>query len=737
MTTQQTGGAAWFVGASYGGTEDQTARFVAEGIWENGYEDRYLDLVRSIRPGDRIAIKAAYTRKRDLPFDARANTVSVMAIKAIGVVTKNLNDGRRLEVRWTPVSPPREWYFFTGRTTVWRVLPGEWAADALLAFAFEGAPQDLARFRNAPYWRERFGDTAPADRRFLWTRFYEALADRLAAFHDRRGELLGLLAEISKQGDVPVQLEDRFSDGTTGFVRDIDPFTFLGLFNRGITTENRRTIAGALAAKLGVTEPVPADFDGIPVLHNQKSWFFGFEKERDPEDIPALWRVLRAALAFADSDGDDTARAEFIAAYDHANGRAGVAWNLTIGLYWIRPWKFLGLDAKSREYLENKLKIAIGRSGPKRRCSAQDYLAAMEVLETRFQEPSFPVHSYPETSLEAWLHREPAESPSESEPGENAAEGEHGSPTATDASPTVQPAAPLVPYSLDQIVADGCFLERAVLERMLAKLRTKKNMVLQGPPGTGKTWLAKRLAYALVGQRDESRVRAVQFHAGLSYEDFVRGLRPNADGKLVLVDGLFMEAVKAAIATPAVPFVVVIEELNRGNPAQILGEMLTLLEADKRTPDEALVLCHARPGERVYIPSNLYVIATMNIADRSLALVDLALRRRFAFMDLEPQLGPAWRAWVVERCGMTDEFANEVQHRMRALNETIAGDPSLGAQFRVGHSFVTPPPSFEAPITREWFRGVVESEIGPLLDEYWFDARERALAARGALVEGL
>lgn len=735
MPTQLSSTAAWFVGASFGGTDDQSARFIADGVWENGSEDRYLDLVRSVRPGDRIAIKAAYTRKRDLPFDARGNSVSVMAIKAVGTVTKNLNDGRRLEVRWVPVSPVREWFFFTNRATVWRVLPGEWSADALIAFTFDGASQDLARFRNAPYWRERFGDLDSNERRFLWTRFYEALADRLATYHDRRGELLGVLSDLSSQGGVPLQLEDRFADGTTGLLRDIDPFTFIGLFNRGITTENRRIIAGALAAKLGVLEPVPTDFDGIPVLHNQKSWFFSFERERDPEDIPALWRVFRAALAFSDSDCDDSARAEFVQAFDHANGRALVAWNLTFGLYWARPWSFLALDAKSRAYVEDKLRIAVGRNGPKRRCSAQDYLAAMSALEARFQEPSFPVHSFPETSLEAWLYREPTPSQREGDPADG---DDHDQGVAVVAEATVgtEIAAPIVPYSIDRVIEDGCFVERAALERMLAKLRMKKNLVLQGPPGTGKTWLAKRLAYALLGQRDESRVRAVQFHAGLSYEDFVRGLRPNADGKLVLVDGFFMEAVKAAIATPSVPYVVVIEELNRGNPAQIFGEMLTLLEADKRTPDEALVLCHARPGERVYIPSNLYVIGTMNVADRSLALVDLALRRRFAFVDLEPEFGPVWREWV-ERCGMPPHLANEVQRRMLTLNETISADASLGAQFRVGHSYVTPARTFDAPVTLGWFRGVVESEIGPLLDEYWFDARDRALMARAELLRGL
>lgn len=151
--------ASWFVGAAFGGTNDQTQRFIEEGIWQNGYQDRYLDAVRSIQAGDRIAIKASYTRKHELPFDNRGQTVSVMAIKAIGTVKENLGDGRTLKVEWKRVDPPREWYFFTNRSTIWRVLPGDWTTDGLIGFTFDEKPQDIDRFRNFPYWRERFGDS--------------------------------------------------------------------------------------------------------------------------------------------------------------------------------------------------------------------------------------------------------------------------------------------------------------------------------------------------------------------------------------------------------------------------------------------------------------------------------------------------------------------------------------------------------------------------------------------------
>ena len=723
--------ACWFVGATYGGTDDQTPRFLQEGIWENGYQDKYLDAVKSIQVGDRIAIKSSYTRKHDLPFDSRGQTVSVMAIKAIGTVKENLGDGRTLKVDWKPFDPPREWYFYTNRSTVWRVLPGDWTTDALIGFTFEEKAQDINRFRNAPYWRERFGDSAVDKRRFNWTRFYEAVAEKLLTFRNRRDELIAGIHLIASKVDGLSNLNDQFADGSSGPLKDICPFTAMGIFNRGITDANRKAIASELANLLGVSEPVPDSFEGIPILNNQKSWFFGFDNKRQPDDIETLWEVFAQAIAFAESD-DAEARSAFVSAYDNATQRYGVGWNLTMGLYWIRPWNFPTLDGQSQRYISKKLNIQIGMNGPKGRCNATDYLAVLDTLEARFQEDAYPVHSFPELSLAAWLFKDSGTSAHPNATDPDAQDDE------ADATSEVEvTAAPIEPYSVDDILTDGCFIAREKLEKILERLRTKKNLILQGPPGTGKTWLAKRLAFALMGQRDDSKVRAVQFHPNLSYEDFIRGWRPVGDGKLTLVDGPFVEMMKAAAKDPKSRHLVVIEEINRGNPAQIFGEMLTLLEVDKRTPNEALELSYKRSdGERVFIPDNLYVIGTMNIADRSLALVDLALRRRFAFIDLEPTLGKPWHDWVQSQCGIDSEILVEIEKRLIALNSEISADTGLGPQFRVGHSYVTPP--FGIPISdaREWFRQVVDTEIGPLLDEYWFDALEKSRKARERLLEG-
>ena len=228
----------------------------------------------------------------------------------------------------------------------------------------------------------------------------------------------------------------------------------------------------------------------------------------------------------------------------------------------------------------------------------------------------------------------------------------------------------------------------------------------------------------------------------------MRGRRPGGDGRLVLADGLFLKVIEAAKSQPDATHVLVIEEINRANLAQVLGELLTLLEADKRKGSEALKLAHSKADDDlvtlleadkrkgsealklahskadddlVYIPDNLYLIGTMNLADRSLAIVDFALRRRFAFADLRPQFNDAWRAWVHQRNGIDDSFLQALAIRIEALNQRIATERSLGEQYCIGHSFFTPTGELIVDDPHAWLRGVVDQEIRPLLAEYWFD----------------
>ena len=643
-----------------------------------------------------------------------------MGIKAIGTVKDNHGDGRLIDVDWeTPFEQPREWYFNTYWTVIKRVIPDDWDSRGLISFAFYNEDQDINRFRNAPQWQERFGDTPTEKQRFKWTGFYEEVANQLLQFKDDRTDLLHFVISLAEQFDLSY-IKGKSLD-------DICPFTTIGMFNRGMTNRNRSAIAEKIAAFLNVTESIPTFFEGIPVLNNQKSWFFAFEENRQPDDIQSLWDFLATAINFTDSD-DDGSQHYFTQAYDRVRSQQGIRWNLSMALYWIRPWSYPPLDSQSRHFITKKLNIEIGESGKHNCCNAKDYLRIMEYLETRFQEDAYPVHSFPELSLAAWHFQD---TPPDTDKIDQ-------DKTHENAEEPITTTAPIAAYSIDDIIDEGCFLERDVIDRILTRLKNKKNLILQGPPGTGKTWLAKKLAFALMGQKNDAALRAVQFHPNLSYEDFVRGWRPAGDGKLSLVDGPFLEMINQAKKDASTKFVIVIEEINRGNPAQIFGEMLTLLEADKRTPSEALELSYRRSDqERVHIPNNLYVIGTMNIADRSLALVDLALRRRFAFIDLQPTFGPLWRNWVHEKAGITLEFLEQIEQRLNSLNEEIAKDRNLGAQFKIGHSYVTP--AFKNPVSDEvvWYKDVIEAEIGPLLEEYWFDDSERTLKAQESLVEGL
>lgn len=277
-----------------------------------------------------------------------------------------------------------------------------------------------------------------------------------------------------------------------------------------------------------------------------------------------------------------------------------------------------------------------------------------------------------------------------------------------DVTPAVYPA-----YTSEDFLKE-VYLSEDAYNTLVGVLRNKKNIVLQGAPGVGKTFLAKRLAYSIMGIKDINRVMMVQFHQSYSYEDFIMGFRPKATG-FDLKKGVFYEFCKKAEDDSENDYFFIIDEINRGNLNKIFGELFMLIENDKRGPKNKIRLTYS--DELFFVPENIYIIGMMNTADRSLAMLDYALRRRFAFFPLKPSFDSTLFKEYQEKVQST-KFDKLIQ-TVKELNDAISSDDSLGDGFCIGHSyFCNIDPS---ELTDARLSGIVEYELIPLLREYWFD----------------
>lgn len=247
-------------------------------------------------------------------------------------------------------------------------------------------------------------------------------------------------------------------------------------------------------------------------------------------------------------------------------------------------------------------------------------------------------------------------------------------------------------------------------DTLVALVRNKKNVILQGAPGVGKTFAAKRLAYSMMGVKDPNRVMMVQFHQSYSYEDFIMGFRPSENG-FELKRGAFYNFCKDAEIDSENEYFFIIDEINRGNLSKIFGELFMLIESDKRGVELQLLYS----DEKFSVPSNVYIIGMMNTADRSLAMLDYALRRRFAFFEMKP--GFDTDGFREYRMGLASEKFDRLINCVDNLNATIAADESLGEGFCIGHSYFCN----LKKATDQALSGIVEYELIPLLKEYWFD----------------
>lgn len=533
-------------------------------------------------------------------------------------------------------------------------------------------------------------------KKYQWVNFYSELADALLSYKNDRQALMSILKKIYSEVGMNYPFKER---GETDY-DDICPFTTFSAFNKGIKDKNRIALLKQFATHFSLKEDVPVEFDGIPVTMNLSSSFFAYKENRGEHDIDNLWNLFEKALSYS-KDSSETNRAEFINAYDTVIKQKQVKWNITMGLYWIRPNTFINLDSTNRAFVQNSANLSddfaeIFKNLDNGVPSGEEYISMCEQASAELSSGKYDYNNFPELSYAAWTSFKNDSGTDTAEPDEEPAGNENKA------------------YTRDDFLND-VFMDLDEYNRLVGLLEMKYNVILQGAPGVGKTYAAKRLAYSIMGEEDESRIKFVQFHQSYSYEDFIQGYRPSKD-EFELVNGVFYKFCKEAEEDNERPYFFIIDEINRGNLSKILGELMMLIEKDHR--GERLNLLYS--NEEFCVPKNIRIIGMMNTADRSLAMMDYALRRRFAFYSFKPAFkNPKFIDYQESK--KNKKFSNLID-AVEKLNEEIASDDNLGKGFEIGHSYFCT----DEDITDEWLNNVIEYEIKPLISEYWFDEPEKA-----------
>lgn len=286
---------------------------------------------------------------------------------------------------------------------------------------------------------------------------------------------------------------------------------------------------------------------------------------------------------------------------------------------------------------------------------------------------------------------------------------------ATDSNIEVETQTVYPEYTEDDFLNE-VFMSESEYKTLVGLLRSKKNVILQGAPGVGKTFAAKRLAYSMMGVKDQDRVAFIQFHQSYSYEDFIMGYRPDGNG-FILKTGVFYNFCKKAQDDPDNEYFFIIDEINRGNLSRIFGELFMLVENDRRGNSTQLLYA----DEAFSVPKNILIIGMMNTADRSLAMMDYALRRRFAFFEMVP--GFDTTGFQIYQDNIANTKFNSLIEQVKSLNRVISEDESLGDGFRIGHSYFC---NLESDSTDDQaLMNIVKYELVPLLKEYWFDEPQK------------
>ena len=530
---------------------------------------------------------------------------------------------------------------------------------------------------------------------FSWIPAYTAIAQALYSWKDAESNLIDVFLRVYDEKTNGLKFS--FKNGEPGKESGIDPFTFFGAFNRSLTEANRIKSIRLVMEQLDISASTPEDFEGVPTINNQASWFFAGNGDRGDSDIHNLWLLFKSAMEFA-SNSSQEHRAAFIEAFDVARTQKYVTWNISSGLFWIAPSTFISLDEDGRHYLTDKFGIKLKSKLP----TGDEYLAIMEVVRAATDEPFYELSA----DTRRWKFAlETSKSCDSNDIPSNVETKDDASPVQTSAKK---------PYADAQFLQD-VFVSKSDLTAMKGLLERKKSLILQGAPGTGKTYAARRLAYAMMGEEDDSRIGFVQFHQSYTYEDFVIGYRPNGEGGFDIQPGIFADFCARAARDSGRSYFFIIDEINRANISKVFGELLMLIEADHRGDSIGLPL----DRRRLTVPENLYIIGMMNTADRGLALIDYALRRRFAFFDMKPALDAPGFLAMLQDTG--NEKLGALVDAVREINKEIEKDLALGQGFCIGHSYFC----VQNGVTDEDVHGIARFEIEPLIAEYWFDDQQK------------